>query len=85
MYLCVSSVTKLGIGQIVVCGLVTEGCVDTTIRRAYSLGYKIELADDCHSTTDSNILSAEQIINHHNEVLKIFSEVKRSDNINFKD
>lgn len=76
---------KLGVDQIVVCGLVTEGCVDTTIRQAYSLGYKVELAADCHSTTDSNILKAEQIINHHNQVLKIFSEVKESKNISFED
>ncbi len=76
---------KLGIERIVVCGLVTEGCVDTTVRRAYSLGYKVELASDCHSTTDSTILAAEHIINHHNQVLKIFSEVKEAENINFKD
>jgi nicotinamidase-related amidase len=76
---------KSGVKQVVVCGLVTEGCVDTTIRRAYSLGYNIELAADCHSTTDSNILTAEQIIKHHNQVLKIFSEVKEAEKISFKD
>jgi nicotinamidase-related amidase len=74
---------KMEIDHIVVCGLVTEGCIDTTIRRAYSLGYKIELASDCHSTTDSNVLTAEQIIKHHNEVLKIFSEVREARNITF--
>jgi nicotinamidase-related amidase len=74
---------QLAVNQIVVCGLVTEGCVDTTIRRAYSLGYRIELASDCHSTTDSNILTAEQIVSHHNEVLKSFSEVKESKDIMF--
>jgi nicotinamidase-related amidase len=74
---------QLAISQIVVCGLVTEGCVDTTIRRAYSLGYQIELASDCHSTTDNSVLSAEQIVDHHNEVLKRFSEVKESKDIVF--
>jgi len=74
---------KLGVTQIVVCGLVTEGCVDTTVRRAYSLGYKIELAVDCHSTTDGSVLKAEQIIKHHNEVFKIFSELKEVKNILF--
>jgi nicotinamidase-related amidase len=74
---------QLVINQIVVCGLVTEGCVDTTIRRAYSLGYRVELASDCHSTTDSNVLTGEQIISHHNEVFKIFSEVKNSKDITF--
>ena len=74
---------KLEVENIVVCGLVTEGCIDTTVRRAFSLGYKIELAGDSHSTTDSNVLTAEQIINHHNEVLKIFSEVKEACSITF--
>lgn len=30
---------KIGVEQLVICGLVTEGYVDTTTRRAYSLGY----------------------------------------------
>ena len=71
------------INRIVVCGFVTEGCVDTTIRRASSLGYNLEVAGDCHSTTDSRVLTGEQIINHHNEVFKIFSSVKRSEEIIF--
>ena len=74
---------QLEINHIVVCGLVTEGCVDTTVRRASSLGYTLELASDGHSTTDSTALKAEQIIQHHNEVLKIFSEVKESKEIVF--
>ena len=65
---------KLSVDKIVVCGLVTEGCVDTTVRRAFSLGYKVELASDCHSTTDSSVLTGEQIVKHHNEVFKIFAE-----------
>ena len=74
---------QLEIDHLVVCGLVTEGCLDTTVRRAASLGYAIELASDCHSTTDSMNLKAEQIIHHHNEVLKIFSDVKESKDVEF--
>ena len=74
---------KLGIGKLVICGVVTEGCIDTTIRRAASLGYKIETPSDAHSTTDSPILKAEQIIAHHNEVFKIFSDVKSTVEISF--
>ena len=73
------------INNLVICGFVTEGCVDTTIRRAKSLGYNLEVVSDGHSTTDSNILRAEQIINHHNEVFKIFSKVKRSKEIVFEE
>jgi nicotinamidase-related amidase len=74
---------SMAIDHIVVCGMVTEGCIDTTIRRASSLGFTIELASDCHSTTDSNVLNADQIIRHHNEVLKIFSGVRKSKEIIF--
>lgn len=58
-----------GIKKLVVAGLQTEYCVDTTCRRAYSLGYDVILVKDGHSTWDSQILSAQQIIDHHNNVL----------------
>jgi nicotinamidase-related amidase len=58
-----------GIERLVIAGLQTEYCVDTTCRRAYSLGYKIVLIRDAHSTWDSESLSASQIIEHHNNVL----------------
>jgi len=58
-----------GIGRLVVAGLQTEYCIDTTCRRAYSLGYEVILVEDGHSTYDSEHLSAEQIIRHHNQVL----------------
>jgi nicotinamidase-related amidase len=74
---------KLSVDTIIICGLVTEGCIDTTVRRAYSLGYKIEVASDCHSTTDSKVLNAKQIVDHHNEVFKIFAKVKKADEIVF--
>jgi len=58
-----------GIRGLVVAGLQTEYCVDTTCRRAYSLGYEVTLVGDAHSTWDSDRLSADEIIGHHNDVL----------------
>ncbi len=58
-----------GIEKLVIAGLQTEYCVDTTCRRAYSLGYDVVLVKDAHSTWDSSSLTAEQIIGHHNQVL----------------
>jgi nicotinamidase-related amidase len=58
-----------GIVKLIVAGIQTECCVDTTCRRAASLGYQITLVRDAHSTWDSRTLSAAQIIAHHNEAL----------------
>jgi nicotinamidase-related amidase len=58
-----------GIVKLVIAGIQTECCVDTTCRRAASLGYQTTLVRDAHSTWDSRTLSAAQIIAHHNEAL----------------
>ncbi len=57
------------ITNLVITGLQTAYCVDTTCRRAHSMGYNCILVSDGHSTLDSDILSAEKIIAHHNSVL----------------
>ncbi len=59
----------LGVKNLVVAGIQTEFCVDTTCRRAYSLGYTVTLAQDGHSTWDNEALTAPQIIAHHNLTL----------------
>jgi nicotinamidase-related amidase len=61
--------TRLGIKELIITGMQTEFCVDTTCRRAYSQGYDVTLVADAHSTFDSAILPAERIIAHHNYVL----------------
>jgi len=58
-----------GIKHLIVAGIQTEYCVDTTCRRAYSLGYDVILVQDAHSTWDTEHLNASQIIAHHNQVL----------------
>jgi nicotinamidase-related amidase len=55
--------------RLVVCGLQTELCVDSTVRRALALGYPVTLVGDAHSTIDSPTLGAAQIIAHHNRAL----------------
>jgi nicotinamidase-related amidase len=76
---------KRSIGKVVVVGIQTEFCVDTTCRRGYSLGLEVTLAEDGHSTWDTNHLSAQQIIAHHNSVLGgWFAEVKPASVIQFR-
>ncbi|MDH5437645.1 MAG: cysteine hydrolase [Candidatus Bathyarchaeota archaeon] len=60
---------SIGIEKLVIAGLQTEYCIDTTCRRAFSLGYKVLLVKDAHSTWDSQSFTAKQIIEHHNQVL----------------
>lgn len=65
-----------GITELVIAGIQSEVCVDTTCRRASSLGYRVTLLGDAHSTWHSEQLRADQIIDHHNSVLRWFAEVK---------
>ncbi|GEK35706.1 isochorismatase family protein [Kurthia sibirica] len=55
--------------HLVVMGCKTEHCIDTAVRTATVNGFDVTLVGDGHSTTDSQSITAEQIIAHHNEVL----------------
>lgn len=57
------------VGQLVVCGLQSEFCVDSTVRGALARGYPVVLLADAHSTMDNGVLSAAQISAHHNATL----------------
>ena len=57
------------IKRLIIAGLQTEYCIDTTCRRAFTFAYDVVLVKDAHSTWDSSPLKAQQIIDHHNNIL----------------
>ena len=63
------TLTQHAVTDLVICGMHTEFCVDTTTRRALALGYPVVLVEDAHTTEGSALLSAAQIIQHHNHTL----------------
>lgn len=68
---------KLNVDEIIITGMKTEYCIDTTVRTASGNGYKVILISDAHTTTDSTALNAPQIFDHHNQVLSnAFAQLK---------
>ncbi len=59
---------SLGIDTVMLAGMQTEYCVDATARSALSHEFNVLLISDCH-TTGNAVITAEQIIAHHNETL----------------
>ena len=67
-----SELNARGVKHLIVTGCMTEYCVDTTARRAVSMGYHVTLVSDAHTTIDNQLLTAAQIIAHHNALLDGF-------------
>jgi nicotinamidase-related amidase len=79
-----SVLRDLGVESLVVVGNQTEFCVDTTCRRAFSLGYKVTLLKDAHSTWDNEHFAARGIIDHHSFILgRVFVRLDDSASIDF--
>jgi nicotinamidase-related amidase len=78
-----STLRELGVDELVVCGLQTEFCVDSTVRHAYALGFPVTLVADANSTYDTDALSARQIIDHHNGVLGSYVNVVDAETVTF--
>jgi nicotinamidase-related amidase len=64
-----SVLRERGVTNLVICGMHTEFCVDTTTRRAMALGFSVTLISDAHSTMGNSAITPEQVIAHHNATL----------------
>ncbi len=72
------------IEQVVVAGIASPWCVDTAVRRAFGLGFRVTLAADAHGCADGTTLPGPAIARHHNEILAAcFAEVLPVDRIAF--
>lgn len=63
---------QAGISHLIITGCMTEYCVDTACRHATTLGYDVTLVSDGHTTIGNDLLTATQIIEHHNRILQGF-------------
>jgi len=63
---------RLGTTRLVVGGCMTQFCVDTTVRRAVSMGFDVVLVSDGHCSGDAGALRQSEIIAHHNHTLDGF-------------
>jgi nicotinamidase-related amidase len=76
---------RIGIHHLMIAGIQTEYCVESACRAAAALGYQVTLLSDAHSTFDSHVLTAEQIVAHHNCTLNgDFVTLSRADEVEFR-
>ncbi len=63
-----SVLKKLGLRKLIIVGMQTEYCMDTTIRNAFSRGYQLMGVKGGHTTFDSQVLKAVDVVHHHESI-----------------
>lgn len=65
------------IDSIVVVGLQTDYCIDTTCRSAFGKNISTILVSDAHSTYSNSFMNADKIIEYHNKIIgRWFAKLK---------
>ena len=76
---------RLKVNKLIIGGLQTEWCIDSTVRHAFSLGFDVTVVEDGHSTMSTPTLSAEKVVEHHNRIFGGgFATLKKASEIEFK-
>ncbi|WP_017527919.1 cysteine hydrolase family protein [Pseudomonas fluorescens] len=71
--------------ELVIAGMKTQFCIDTTCRVAVELGFSVVLTEDAHTCMDTPTLKAEAIVEHHNATLAgAFVKRVRAANVAFR-
>lgn len=75
-------IKKLNINTIVIAGLQTDYCIDTTCRSAFGKKIDTILVKDAHSTYDNSFMKASEIIDYHNKIIgRWFAHLKTTKEI----
>ena len=73
-----------GVDELLIVGMKTQYCIDSTCRAAADLGFKPLLVADAHTCMDTPVLAASAIIEHHNATLNgAFAKVINTADIQF--
>jgi aminoglycoside 6'-N-acetyltransferase len=72
-----------GVDHLVITGMQSEFCVNSTIRGAYERDYKITLVSDAHSTGDTPVAMAKDIVALQNQITHDFGEVVSAAQVSF--
>jgi nicotinamidase-related amidase len=77
---------SLNIKELVICGMMSHMCVDSTVRAAFDKGYKCEVVYDACTTKDLSIngemVKAQDVHNSFMAGLNyLFAEVKKTDSL----
>jgi len=68
---------ELGITHVLVAGMQTEYCIDSTIKGGYERGFHMQVASDCVTTLPGSVLTPEQLNEHYRRaVYPNFAECK---------
>ncbi len=61
--------SEQGVTRLVICGMQTEYCVDTSVKVAFELGYDVVVPSGATSTYANPFLSGEKLINYYERMI----------------
>ena len=54
---------------VLISGLMTNFCIDATVKSAFDRGYKVIIPKECNSTSDNDYMDAETTYKYYNEMM----------------